>query len=253
MNRKPLPNLTIGVFIMSLAVTGYAKTEHLSFVGEAYNDGGDLIYTEHHQLTGACTTGRWRPEYQEVRYFWPEAQTPFAIKKLHYSESLTRPQVSFALADMDTSMTIRANAIDDALDIRWQSGADLIKQFIVPSTPNLVVDAGFDQLVRQRWNELKSGSPVDFRFLAPTRGTDYGFRLDPEASSRLGYPLVVTVRPSGLITRFLVEPITLGYNEAGLLRYYAGLTNIPRNREGENYTAEIRYTETQRPPCPLIP
>ncbi len=253
MIQNPWLRLSVCALVLAIADTGHAQREQLSFVGEAFNDSGNLIYTEHHQLTGTCTDSRWRPEDQSVQYYWPGEATPFATKKLRYPEALTRPQVEFSLAELDASMTITTDDAGGALDIQWWSESRQIKQFLVPTKPDLVVDAGFDQLVRERWDELHNGASVDFRFLAPTRGTDFGFQLAPESPSELDFPLVITVRPSGLITRFLVKPITLGYNDTGLLSYYSGLTNIPRNRDGDNYSAEILYTTTQRPPCPLIP
>lgn len=225
----------------------------LAFTGQAFNETGSLIYTEHHRLSGTCTDGRWRPEHQEVRYYWPDAEAPFATKTLHYQADLIRPQVDFVLSEFDTSLMIRQATSGPTLDIRWAVGGQGVERFTVPSSPDLVIDAGFDQLIRLKWASLNQGESVNFRFLAPTRGSDLGFRLDPVDGGQQDYPLVVTARPSNLIARFLVDPITLGYDHSGLLRSYSGLTNIPRNRDGDHFTAKILYTPEILPPCPLIP
>jgi hypothetical protein len=63
---------------------------------------------------------------------------------------------------------------------------------------------------------------------------------------------VVQIRPTGMVLRFLVDPIVLGYNNAGALSDYLGLTNIRKNQD-ENYTAHIRYSVQTSPDCELTP
>jgi len=86
--------------------------------------------------------------------------------------------------------------------------------------------------------------------VAPTRGDYYGFVLEPTGDSRIDAEHLVRIRPSSTLMRFLVDPILLGYNDAGLLTDYLGLTNIRKN-EDNNYTAHIRYTIQAMPECEL--
>jgi hypothetical protein len=114
------------------------------------------------------------------------------------------------------------------------------------------VDAGFDNFVRQNWQSVVAGEPVEFRFLGPTRGEHYGFVLERVENDRVNADHVVQIRPTGMVLRFLVDPIVLGYSNSGALSDYLGLTNIRKNQD-ENYTAHIRYKVNTTPDCELTP
>ena len=115
-----------------------------------------------------------------------------------------------------------------------------------------MVDAGFDNLVRRHWNKVISGESVKFRFLAPTRGTDYAFILEPAQNTDVKADHVVQIRPDSLVLNFLVDPIVLGYDDRGALTAYSGLTNVRENTD-QNYTAAILYAINTYPECQLTP
>lgn len=70
-------------------------------------------------------------------------------------------------------------------------------------------------------------------------------------SDRIRADHLIQIRPTSLFLRLLVEPILLGYNQQGALTHYSGLTNIRRNQQ-ENIQADIVYSVTEYPPCPLL-
>ena len=115
-----------------------------------------------------------------------------------------------------------------------------------------MVDGGFDTFVRQHWAEVTNDESVEFRFLAPTRGKHYAFILEPVESTNVVADHILQIRPIGMVLRFLVEPIILGYNAGGALTDYYGLTNIRKNLD-TNHTAHIRYTVEKYPDCALTP
>jgi hypothetical protein len=127
-----------------------------------------------------------------------------------------------------------------------------VETFTVSFDERLVVDAGFDHLVRANWEKVTRGESVEFRFLGPTRGEHYGFVLEPTSNDQLNSDVVLRIRPTGLVLRFLVDPIVLGYNNDGALTEYLGLTNIRENANA-NFTAHIRYEVEQYPDCELTP
>ncbi len=233
-----------------LATGAFAAESAFQFVGRA-SDSGSLVYEEHHVVAGTCSRGIWRPATHSVDYRKPVTGQTFATKELDYLYSPLRPEMTFQQPDFNESIIVK-QADDDTLAIRWHTPYGQIETFDVSFNDSVVVDAGFDNFVRRNWDSVVSGRSVDFRFLGPTRGEHYGFMMEPAETDRTNAPHIVRIRPSGMIARFLVDPIILGYNESGALTDYIGLSNIRESEEG-NYTVHIRYEVTRQPDCELTP
>jgi hypothetical protein len=227
-----------------------ANAELWSFTGEAESLEGEPLYEEHHKVSGECRDGLWRPQTHEVRYVKPGTDNQFAYKTLDYSESVLRPGFEFMQPTFDEQMIVK-NPDDQRLSIEWQTNEGGTETYSVPLSDKVVVDAGFDNLVRENWQQTTAGEPVDFQFLAPTRGEHYGFVLEPAEDDRIKAEMVRRIRPTGMVMRFLVDPILLGYDDRGALKQYLGLTNLRRNAD-TNYTANIRYQHNQMPGCKLV-
>ncbi|MDX1755011.1 MAG: hypothetical protein R3175_03025 [Marinobacter sp.] len=227
-----------------------AMTANQQFVGRAYGETGELLYEEHHLLEGRCESGQWTPDRHTVRYLAPDGQAPFATKTLHYSRSLLRPEVDFHQPRWNERLLIGYDS-DDNATITWRKGDHQKEQANFPPTADLVFDAGFDHLVRQSWDRLRRGQPVMFRFLAPTRGRSYDFLLEADQPTTDDGGMEVVIRPEGWVTRLLVAPIELRYDQRGFLVRFDGLTNIRQTAEA-NFNASIRYQLQQIPNCPLL-
>jgi hypothetical protein len=227
-----------------------AFASDLSFTGTAKPvDGGATIYQEFHSISGSCATGVFAPEEHVVEYrrSGPEH---FAIKNLSYQQSVLRPSFEFSQPDFSEMIRI-SNQDDQTLEILWQAPSGSTEQTRLEVEPSLVADAGFDNFVRQNWQQLtEKGESVRFNMVAPTRGDYYGFVLEPTSDSRIDAEHLLRIRPSSTLMRFLVDPILLGYSDAGLLTDYLGLTNIRKN-EDNNHTAHIRYTIQTMPECEM--
>jgi hypothetical protein len=215
------------------------------------------LYREQHTLLGVCRGNQFKPQSHRVEYFDVSSDTPFAFKQLRYDRdnqpSLLRPAMEFVQPRFNERLTIGYDSGD--VVIEWRSPAQELKQFRLDSNSNLVVDSGFDNLVRQNWQAVVEGDSVNFEFLAPTRGSYYSFVMEPadnkSDSDRIRADHLIQIRPTGLFLRFVVEPILLGYNQQGALTHYSGLANIRRNQQ-ENIQADIVYSVTKYPPCPLL-
>ncbi|KAA1175218.1 hypothetical protein FWJ25_07330 [Marinobacter salinexigens] len=224
----------------------------MTFTGTARQENGDTLYTETHSVSGTCGTGTFRPEVQKIAYQLREESASFARKILRYERSLLRPTVEFQQPDYSETLDIHYPD-NDRLQISWTMAAGSNKEtrrYDLAYANDVVVDAGFDHLVRDNWKRVQEGRTVEFEFLAPTRGETFGFVMEPAMDSGISADHVVKIRPRGLVLRFLVDPIILGYNQQGFLTDYVGLTNIRKSRN-ENYTAHIRYTLDQAPACNL--
>ena len=226
-----------------------ALAQEFRFTGTAATDDGSVIYEERHAVDGTCEDGVFRPQQHQVAYHKPDSQEPFARKDLEYVTSVLRPRVDFSQPTFDEQMEITYPE-PETLVIDWQTPRGDSEQFEVAFPSNTVVDAGFDNFVRQNWKSVVAGEPVEFRFLGPTRGEHYGFILERVENDRVDADHVVQIRPTGMVLRLLVDPIVLGYNDSGALSDYLGLTNIRKNQD-ENYTAHIRYAVQTSPDCEL--
>ena len=233
--------------------TGPVSAEMFEFTGSAQSLEGKTLYEERHQVEGVCENGVFQPIGHRVAYTRQtgSGKEMFAEKSLDYSPSAIRPTVNFQQSGFDESLKITYSASGSAAVVWQQPGGDTERSSTEISN-RLVVDAGFDNLVRQNWNEVVNGKSVKFRFLAPTRGTDYAFILEPAQSPDVRADHVMQIRPDNLVLKFLVDPIVLGYNEKGALTAYSGLTNVRENRD-QNYTATIRYAINTYPECKLTP
>lgn len=232
--------------------TGHAA-EMMRFTGTATSDGSE-IYREHHELEGSCKEGLWHPQAHTVTYEWiggDRNSETFARKQMEYERSVLRPTVDFRQSHFNEVIEITRPS-EETIAIRWQTPEGDTETSEVPADESVVVDSGFNHLVRKHWQELGQGESFTFSFLSPTRGELYEFILEPAETDEVNADRVVRIRPAGFLVGFLVDPIVLGYDESGFLTDYRGLTNI-RKSQDDNYDAHIRYTLEQRPGCPLVP
>lgn len=248
-----LTTLTLIGVLPSTASAQSDDTSLWEFTGKAFdiNDDDVLLYEERHQIEGQCVNNTWQPLSHQVKYFRQGEESAFASKTLSYTESPLRPSFDFRQSEFDERMVV-ANREDRRLEIIWNTNKGKKKTFETPVDQDVVADAGFDNFVRRNWPEIQDGQSVDFRFLAPTRGEHYAFVLEQTSDSRVSGDVAVVIRPSGLVTRFLVDPIILGYSTDGALTDYVGLTNV-RESDDQNYTAHIRYQTETAVDCRLTP
>jgi len=246
MNSK---NWIVPAALMAAALP--AMAQDFRFTGSAKAEDGSVIYEERHTVDGTCEDGVFRLQQHEVAYHEPGAEESFARKSLEYDASVLRPTVEFVQPTFNEKMEITYPE-PETLVINWQTPRGESERFEVEYPPNTVVDSGFDNFVRQNWQSVVAGEPIEFRFLGPTRGEHYGFVLEPVENDRVTAEHVVQIRPTGIVVRLLVDPIVLGYNDSGALSDYLGLTNIRKNQD-ENYTAHIRYSVDIYPDCELTP
>ncbi|AOY87627.1 hypothetical protein BKP64_05270 [Marinobacter salinus] len=245
-------NIVSGISVALLTfVAAPALAATLNFSGTAKTPDGKILYQEIHSAEGACIDGLFQPKSDQIHYRRPETGEVFASKALEYQGSVLRPVVDFRQPDFSESLNIRYPD-PGLLVIDWQMPQGETRTFDVPYSSDVVVDAGFDNLVRRHWNELVNGQTTEFRFLGPTRGEHYPFVLEPTENADIRADYVFQIRPTGMVLRFLVDPIILGYNSSGALTDYLGLTNI-RESADSNYTAHIRYSVDTWPECELTP
>jgi hypothetical protein len=200
--------------VCALSVPALA-VERLLVVGEARSlDDQELRYREYHHCS---MDGR----LCSVLYKDGDGQV-FARKQVDYSESLRSP--SLLIEDLREGSTLRIDGDFDS---------------------DLVVDAGFDNYVRQRWAELAEGETVRFPFLVV--GRDSPIKMKASRTERVACndgALCLTVTLDAWLLSMLVSPIELVYDNEKRLTQYRGISNI-RDAQGrsQNVRIEYRYPE----------
>jgi len=204
--------------------------------GEARTPGGDaLLYAEQHYIRHEAG----EPSERLVLYRCPDGQA-FARKTVDYGDALQAPE--FVLEDV--RFGYREGFADGAGFIRRDAGSPEQREAIRAGAA-LVVDAGFDEFVRAKWDALQRGDKVALDFLIPSRLAAYGFKLQRlRSEQQFGESATVfRLSLSGMFGWF-ADAIDVSYRDSDRrLMRFEGLTNIRRD-DGESHVARIEFPPT---------
>jgi len=211
----------------------------ITYRGDAFSiESGKLLYTEHHQLfMSGSKPVRRITEYQDA-----ELKT-FAVKENRYEQNPATPD--FHLNDTRSGYTESVSKIGNTwnvsyseLDSNGQNQSDEGK--LTRPDYTAVIDAGFDEFVRESWEKLINEKTVTFSFAVPSRLEWIDFRLIP--LNITDQVVRVEMRLKSRLLSWLLAPVELTYDRSTKqLLTYRGLTNI-RDQKGQGIEAEIRYT-----------
>lgn len=205
----------------------------LNYQGQAYQLGTDtLLYTEHHRLT--LEDGSLSQRQVEYR----DAQGKLiAEKRNQYRHPKTMPQ--FTLKDLRQHYQEQVVFENGQFIMKLQDGDQHKQASVDRNLQPLVIDAGFDEFVRQHWNTLIKGNSVNFFFAAPARQDVIAFRLLPILITDNEVQLEMRLQSRWLA--WLLDPITLHYQRSSqrLLRY-RGISNL-LDVDGNGLEVDIHY------------
>ena len=193
--------------------------EEADIVGEARAIGsGDLLYRELHDCS---EDGR----FCKVFYHNPMGQV-IARKQLDYSKSLQAPALQVQDLRLGTEFRLE--------------GA---------MAPDLVVDAGFDNFVRERWTDLSSGDVVRFPFVVVGRQKPLKMKAGLDEDRPCAKEQVcLAVTLDGWLLSALLDPIRLVYDSDRRLLQFRGISNI-KDENGGSQKVEINYTYRNQIPA----
>jgi hypothetical protein len=171
---------------------------------------------------------------------------PFARKRVDHAADALKPDFEMFDARLDYTEGLQNDAGDDLVYVQKGASAGR-KSERLALTEQAVADAGFDEFVRQNWEELQSGKKLPLDFLVPSRLAVYSFKVqkththevDGESASvfRLGL--------SGVLGWF-VSGIDVTYRDSDRqLLQFEGLSNV-RDPLGDNYVARIVFPDADR-------
>ena len=226
-------------FLMLLAIS--ARADDYSFTGYARSlETGELLYIESH----AVSDGGNPRETRVVLYRCAADSAPFARKQLEYFGQRTSPAFTFEDARSGFTEGFERDAHGHTVFERAGSQAPLRREAISP-TRTLVVDAGFDEFVREQWDSLEQGASSKMLFLVPSLLDSVNFRIRKVAEVNIDGESASVIRLSlaGALGWFLPD-IDVSYRKRDRrLMRYSGLTNI-RDAGGELLKAQIDFPES---------
>lgn len=216
-----------------------------TLIGEAFDlDSDELLYREYHRYTrenGQLATA-------EVEYRAPDGRL-IGTKQIDYRPSLYRP--AFHTELYDGRYVEGMEYVDDGLRVYQRKGEDAReKSRIIPAREAMVADAGFNNYVARRFDDLVDDRQVQFQFVVPSRLTAIKFDARRTGERKLEATPVVDFRVelSSFLSLF-IDPLILSYDPVSRqLIEYRGLSNV-RAPDGEPYVARIRYPQLMRIPA----
>ena len=195
------------------------------------------VYKEEHEdiLESGKRTGL-RTIYRDMR------NNIIAKRIVSYKESETVP--TFQTEDFRDGYLEGAGVRGDSVRLYWRRNFDQAMQektILIPGPA--VVDAGFNNLIQQHWDELFGGKKIQFNFGAPFALDYYGFRVfkKDEMVFEGRQQIVMQCEIDNFIIRLFVKPIVLTYDaESRRLVAYEGISNI-NNDKGKSYFVRIQF------------
>jgi hypothetical protein len=206
--------LGAGIFSIVMASIAFAEEAAVAtVVGTAYDQkSGNLLYTEQHfcNVENRLCTVEYRDNFGAM----------IAQKHLDFSESLIGPSLVMTDYRQAIELSFPASEVDD-----------------------MVVDAGFDNYVRSKWDELFSGSPVRFPFLVVGFDKPLNMRANREDTPGCDDDkLCLSISLDSWLLGMLTDPIELSYSrDSRRLLRFSGMSNI-KGAAGETLTVDIDYS-----------
>lgn len=226
------------LFIMLTLTNSLIANEYVEFYSRAFDlSSGKLLYVEKHKET-------WKDGVQfasEVRYVNPSGKL-VAYKNLDYSKNKTKPD--FEYTDNRSGYMEGAKFDSNKLHLKFKESPDEeVQTTNILGNENLVVDAGFDNFVKQNWHKLSSGNELQINFAVPERLNYYRFTINKTGTiEKNGIKLLqLRIVPTSKILRLLTSGINLEYSiENHRLMAYEGITNVSDDF-GKKYKARIIF------------
>lgn len=226
---------------MTAGVALWSPASHADerYEGVAYAPGSQrVLYRETHWRYREDGIGR-----RLVLYRCPGGE-PFARKQVVDSPSASAPDFDFVDARDGYEEGALTRQGKRYVYTRKNAAAPR-KETALPDRAGAVIDAGFDAMVRARWDALSANKPVAAPFLLPSRAAFLDFKIAPVEDAD-DTPSVRHLRMA-LDTwyGFAIPPIELRYAVADRrLLEFRGITTI-RDRDGRYQNARIEFAPPQ--------
>ncbi len=232
-------------------------------IGEASSDDNKFLYCEYHySLQG----NQRRVDYRDIE------QRLIATKTVDFSISEWAPNIlqddfrhgeKVVVTRKDSTDTqsskvflaqYRRGVASDTTQDEDSEPVTLREKEFVLDDESVVVDAGFDNAIRDRWQIIMNGSTAQFLFLAPASLRTIQLNVDKHNEvthcitgsveyipyNNSGY-VCLMVKPSNKLLSWFVSSIRLLYDkDSQRLIYFSGASNVTTDR-GKGQSVQITY------------
>jgi hypothetical protein len=209
-----------------------------------------------HALDREAGKSSARPLYEEVHVSGEAGKSrnvsyrmdgiEFASKSVDYSVSAVAPDFTQQDSRRGEMIAARRDARGRVeLGYRERAGTQEHWQVLEASPRPLVIDAGFDNFVRQHWQALAAGEGVDFDFAVPSRARTVHLVIASAAPAHCGGPAIagsrcLRVYAGNYLVRMFFPALHLLYDDGGRLLRFMGLSNI-NDANGDGQQVRIDY------------
>ncbi|WP_226661002.1 hypothetical protein [Microbulbifer aggregans] len=198
---------------------------------------GQVVYCEYHLPAEPGQAGTL--SQRQVLYYSPEGN--IIAKKTIRRVASPRPDV--LQLDLRHGEQRQVQRGDRGWQLQYQSRqGENVRGVVLARDEVDVVDAGFDEFVRQHWDGLLRGDRVAFDFASPVHGRKVGLRArsipcDEGGSSRV----CIDVDVAQPLLRLFAGSLHLQYDdESRRLLVFEGVSNVLDAR-GNSQKVRIRY------------
>ena len=232
-----------GFFLVLSAciVFAFTTSENLHYRGTASDlKSGQFYYTEEHEelQQGASLS-------ETVITYKDDAKKVIVTKKIDYSKNTIHPdfrQEDFRDGYLEGSKT--ENGITELMFRKNKRKSIETKKIKIPEPA--VIDGGFNNFVKQHWDQLQAGERISFNFAVPSQLDYYAFRMTKAQDVTFAgkKAVVYKMELDQPILRALFPAILPTYNTSSKrLMQYDGISNI-NDKKGKSYTVRIVYPVT---------
>jgi hypothetical protein len=224
------------LFLFSLWQTSI-HAEVYNYYGVAYDQKtGQIVYTDNH----AENRRGEKHVSSEIVYKNPVGKV-FAKKTISFEKKTTLPD--FTLVDSRDGYIEGAKVTGNQIQLFYRENAKSeMQEKIFPIPSNGVVDGGFDQYIKENWDDILAGKKLNFVMFAPSKLNSYKFIVQKTKTGTYKEKQVVhlKIELDNLFGIFLPSiKIIYGIDNKRIL-FYEGISNI-NNPEGKSYFVKIQY------------
>jgi hypothetical protein len=232
-----LANLLLTAVVWPLSVTQYCQPSDKTFMtGVAQSPTGNFLYCEQVEQTSE----------HSLRVSYLRDNKAFAEKIIGYVSNPETPSIQ--QKDFRSGELRQAKVTEQTIDLQYQPSAHKKNVSLsIPLKDVDVIDAGFDNFVRNNWKQLQAGKtlPVNFASMPhlkvlPLRITSQPSVKCASKTESLNESFCFLVEIDNAVLRLLLGNIKLTYDQQHRLVTFNGVVNIEDEKESTQ-TAKISY------------
>ncbi len=227
------------VCMLALSQCALANLRYEEGLARDYRD-DRLLYREQHLIRSRDG----QTVERQVLYLCADG-TPFARKFVDYRRSRLAPEFRFEDQRVDYREGLRSSGSPQI----WSDEPNAPERSAaLEAEQQLVVDAGFDEFVRQHWQPLLAGEAKPFSFAVPARLDSYNFKLRKVGLVDIdGETGVIFRLRLGSLLGWLLPHIDVVYGQQSQrLMRFEGLSNLRLDGGAEQAKVRINFPQSTK-------